>query len=445
MSAAQQLPPAGHPTPPPAKAPKGYLRNPYGIAWRRFLRKRSARWALYVLAVFGTIALFADFIANDKPLYCRLDGKHYFPVFRQYAVDLGWKYWEPRFLQVDWRDHPYELVVFAPIPYAAKTIDPAAKGNLGPFHAQATDKWHRRHWLGTDPLGHDVAAGMVAGTRVALAVGIIAMAVATAIGLSLGAVAGYFSGSTLPVGSVRLMLNLVAAACAWFYGWEIEKYNWETAARQGEGSFVLLTMLARIAACFLAANLLASLLQRVPLPWFRRSVRFPPDPWILRAIEIFDAIPGLLLLLALLAVVPASSVWYVMAVIGLLRWTDIARFMRAAMLEVRPLPFIDAARVMGFSHRRVLLRHALPNALSPVLITISFGIASAILLEAALSFLGLGIAAEQVTWGQMLAQARQYPQAWWLAVLPGFAIFLTVSAFNLLGEALSDAFSSGNR
>jgi peptide/nickel transport system permease protein len=443
MSAADHLSSTGPAGMPPAHAPKGYLHSPLKAGWRRLLQRRSARWSLHVLATLGTVALFADFIANDKPLYCRLDGTHYFPVLRQYAVDLGWKHWEPRFMQQDWQDHAYETVIFPPIPFAAKTIDPDTKANLGPFHKQQSANWRRRHWLGTDPLGHDVAAGMVAGTRVALSVGIIAMAVATAIGLLLGAVAGYFSGSSIPVNGIRLCLNLLAAFLAWFYGWEIEKYDWAWAARDGDLSSVLPAMLTRIATCFLAANILAARLKKIPLRPLQWTVRIPPDPWILRTIEIFDAIPGLLFLLALLAVVPTSSIWYVMGVIGLLRWTDIARFMRAAMLEVSPLPYIDAARVMGFSPRRILFRHALPNALSPVLITISFGIASAILLEAALSFLGFGIAADQVTWGQMLAQARQHPQAWWLAVLPGLAIFLTVSAFNLLGEALSDSFSAG--
>ena len=85
------------------------------------------------------------------------------------------------------------------------------------------------------------------------------------------------------------------------------------------------------------------------------------------------------------------------------------------------------------------MRHAIPNALSPVLITIAFGIASAILIESTLSFLGVGVSADTVTWGSLLAAARQSPSAWWLAILPGTAIFVTVTIFNLIGEALTDA------
>ena len=173
----------------------------------------------------------------------------------------------------------------------------------------------------------------------------------------------------------------------------------------------------------------------------RKRLSLFPDLWIMRLVEVLDAIPGLLLLLAFLAVVQKSSVYYVMVVIGLLRWTGIARYMRAELLKVRNLAYIEAARAMGFSTRRILFRHALPNAIGPVLISVSFGIAAAILLESSLSFLGLGVAAEGTSWGKILSDARENPAAWWLAVFPGGAIFLTVTAFNLIGEGLTRAYS----
>jgi len=94
---------------------------------------------------------------------------------------------------------------------------------------------------------------------------------------------------------------------------------------------------------------------------------------------------------------------------------------------------------LGYSEFRIIVKHALPNALSPVLIAIAFGIASAILIESTLSFIGVGVPAETMTWGSMLAAARQASSAWWLATIPGFAIFMTVTLYNLLGEGLTDA------
>jgi peptide/nickel transport system permease protein len=134
-----------------------------------------------------------------------------------------------------------------------------------------------------------------------------------------------------------------------------------------------------------------------------------------------------------------------MIIIGLLSWTGIAQFVRAELLRIRRQEYIEAAQALGFSDRRILFRHALPNALTPVLITVAFGIAGAVLLESFLSFLGIGLAAESVTWGTMLNLARYQFNAWWLAVFPGLAIFFTVTLFNLIGERLTEAMDPRGR
>ena len=108
------------------------------------------------------------------------------------------------------------------------------------------------------------------------------------------------------------------------------------------------------------------------------------------------------------------------------------------MLQIRSLEYIQAAKVLGASPMRSLWRHALPNALGPVYVALSFGIAGAILVEASLSFLGIGMPADAASWGKLLRFARSTSSAWWLAVFPGMAIFLMVTIFNLLGEAVSE-------
>ena len=124
-----------------------------------------------------------------------------------------------------------------------------------------------------------------------------------------------------------------------------------------------------------------------------------------------------------------------MFLIGLLAWPSIARFIRAELLRIRQLEYIEAARAIGLSEWRILARHAIPNALPPVLITIAFGTASAILLEATLSFLGIGVDINAITWGSMLRVSKV--TAWWMFIFPGLAIFATVTLFNLLGDQLS--------
>jgi peptide/nickel transport system permease protein len=160
---------------------------------------------------------------------------------------------------------------------------------------------------------------------------------------------------------------------------------------------------------------------------------------ISRLIEIKVAIPTMLLILSIVAVMKSPSVLLVMVIIGLTSWTGIAKYTRAELLKVRSLEYIDAAQALGYSRIRTIFRHALPNSLSAVLVAVAFGIAGAILLESSLSFLGIGVRPEDVTWGSMITGARGYFKAWWLAIFPGLAIFLTVTIFNLLGEGLTDA------
>ena len=183
-------------------------------------------------------------------------------------------------------------------------------------------------------------------------------------------------------------------------------------------------------------NLIAIPLKKLPI--LGTQVSFPVDLTISRSMEILVCIPTFFLILLVLATIKKPNIYVIMVIIGLTSWTGIARYIRAELLKIRSLEYIEAANSLGFSNFRTLVKHAIPNALSPVLIAIAFGIASAILIESSLSFLGFG-SGDSVTWGALLSSARQSPQAWWMAIFPGFAIFITVTVFNLIGEGLTDA------
>jgi peptide/nickel transport system permease protein len=166
------------------------------------------------------------------------------------------------------------------------------------------------------------------------------------------------------------------------------------------------------------------------------------DLLLMRLLEIVHALPTLLILVTLLAVIMPTgwtSVFAMMFVIGFVRWTDVARLVRGEILRVKTMPYVEAARALGCSPARVIVRHILPNALAPVLVAATFSMASAILIEGALSFLGFGIPPDMASWGGMLNDVQGRPEAWWLAVFPGAAIFLTVTVYNLAGEGLRDA------
>ena len=158
----------------------------------------------------------------------------------------------------------------------------------------------------------------------------------------------------------------------------------------------------------------------------------------MRLVEIFQAIPVLFLLLTFVAFF-GRDLYLMMVIIGITGWAGFARFVRAEFLKLRQMEYVQAAIALGTPLSSVLLRHMLPNGLAPVLVAASFGVASAILAEATLSFLGLG-PVDSASWGALLNQAVQAGGlSWWMAVLPGTAIFLTVFAYNLIGEALRDA------
>jgi peptide/nickel transport system permease protein len=161
------------------------------------------------------------------------------------------------------------------------------------------------------------------------------------------------------------------------------------------------------------------------------------DMLVLRLIEVMICFPSFFLILTLRGFVEKASVFHIMIIIGLTGWTGIARLVRAEFLRLRKLDFVQAAIALGLPQGRIIFRHVMPNALGPVLVSATFGVAGAIITEASLSFLGLGPTTAP-SWGQILDMGRGTGQ-WTLILVPGFAIFVTVSLLNLVGEGFRDA------
>lgn len=238
----------------------------------------------------------------------------------------------------------------APIFYPGSPWDMAGAPLRGPGTAGAL--------LGTDPMGRDIAAGIMHGARVSLIIGIASTLAALLLGVTLGAVAGVAGETT--------------------------------------------------------------------------------DHMIVRFIEIFQTIPGFVLAILLVAVL-TPSIGTIILAIGLVSWPPLARLTRIQVKSIAAREFVQAARCQGQGPLAVLLRHIIPNAISPIIVTGSMAVASAILIEAALSFMGLGDP-NYMSWGYMIGAGRTViRQAWWASLFPGLAILSTAIAINLIGEALNDA------
>lgn len=163
------------------------------------------------------------------------------------------------------------------------------------------------------------------------------------------------------------------------------------------------------------------------------------DTVLMRTVDVVISFPRLILLITIIAILE-PSIFLIVVVLGLTQWPGTARLVRGEVLSLREREFVQAAEVLGFSKVRILARHLIPNALVPVIVAATLGIGNTIVLEAGLSFLGLGVQPPTPSWGTMVADGRNFPvRAWWLSTFPGLAIVAVVLAFNLVGDGLRDA------
>lgn len=291
-------------------------------AWRAFLGDRLALAGVIVLVLLAFAAVVGKVLTD------------WFVVFNPSVVRLADKFLPPL-------SAPSEFVAQADIPLFGMYL------------------------LGTDELGRDVFARMLQGSMVSLSIGIVAVALAVSIGVTLGGIAGYFGERRLGFISV--------------------------------------------------------------------------DTLIMRFTDVMLCFPTFFLILTVIALLP-SSIYNIMIVIGVTGWMGTARFVRAEFLSLREQDFIVSATALGLPNWRIILLHMLPNAMVPVLVSATISVATAILTESALSFLGFGVQPPAATWGNILADGKGFIfDAPWLFFIPGLAILLVVLAFNLVGEGMREA------
>ena len=259
---------------------------------------------------------------------------------------------------------------------------------ITPYNPDDIDRNHvleapsLKHPLGTDDLGRDVLSRMILGSRISLSVGFVAVGIATLIGIFLGAVSGYYGGwvDSIIMRFIDIMLTIPTF-------------------------FLILAVIA-----FIDPNIWSS--SAVPA-WIRGSLR------------------GVLI---------DPNIMNIMIVIGLTSWMGVARLVRAEFLSIKEREYVLAAKALGARNFRIIFRHIMINSMAPVFVSAVVGIAGAVLVESALSFLGIGVQPPSPSWGNILTLGKDNIEiAWWLSVFPGLAILITVLSYYLAGEGLRDA------
>ncbi len=408
-----------------------------GSVWKHFRKNKPALVSLYVLLAWILIALLAPVIANEKPLFVKYNGQFFFPAFSfSNTIEMN-KEGQKEILQanqVDWNQLKPEKIIWAPIPFSPGKSNPEQADYFVPS---------KKHFLGTTKNGSDVLAGLIHGTRISLSIGILSMLIASLIGISLGSLAGYFGDYRLLVTRGNFLMLLIGIFPSWFYAFYVRSNALSTMMSNPGLTFIQLAFSIILFIFFLFIFYkTGNLLNKNSV--FRKKIFFRVDSLVSRIIEIFISIPRLILIISI-AAISRPSFTNIILIIGFTSWTEIARFTRAELLRIRNSEYIETARAIGLSDIRIILKHALPNALAPATVAIVFGIASAILIESGLSFLGIGVPQDVATWGSLLFAGKENFEAWWLVIFPGLAIFITVTAFNLVGDGLRDAMDVGNR
>jgi microcin C transport system permease protein len=347
--------------------------------WGNFKANKRGYWSLWIFLVLFFVTLFAEFIANDKPIFIHVEGKSYFPIFFTYpdtdfGDDLGTAadYRDP-FTQKYLAEHN-AIQVWPPIHFSYKTIndrppmsfpskptwmlsktdcDFAAKNG----YAQCGNL--EMNWFGTDDQGRDVLARLIYGFRISVLFGLVLTIVSSIIGIAAGAVQGYFGGWT--------------------------------------------------------------------------------DLLFQRFIEIWTSVPELYLLLIISSVL-VPGFFVLLGILLLFSWVRLVSLVRAEFLRGRNFEYIQAARALGVSNKVIMFRHLLPNAMVATMTFLPFIMSSSVMTLTALDFLGFGLPPGSPSLGELLSQAKANVQAPWLGLAGFFTVALMLSLLIFIGEAVRDAF-----
>lgn len=364
--------------------------------------------AIGYLLLVVLLALFSNWIANDVPIVTKVKDHYIWPTSERSLYLSKQKGSTPK--------TGFTIVPIVGFYYSS--LDPIT-GIVGPGNISLLDGKNRRHWLGTDTYTRDVLSGIIHGSKIAIWVGLIATIFSSFIGLILGSVAGYFGDRKFILNKYILSISCILIVLyTYLLSWNrvlLHYYKLDIIAWP-----LLLTMIY---------------LLFKPVEKDQHSIAIPIETIIMKIIAIFQSIPGLFLLTCLISIIGGNiTLLKLSLLIALLRWPTFTRIVRGEALKIKNTEYILSARSLGLSNYSIIKNHIWPNLFRQLLVAFAYGVGSAVLLEASLSFLGLGLPPDSVSWGSILSQSRLKIDAWWLAVFPGLMISLLIASCYSIGN-----------
>lgn len=359
-----------------------------------------------IIIILILTGVFNSLLCNEKPLVAKTKNDHWeFPAFVDFKNDM-FPWHRSEYIQ----KQEYSYALYPPVRYSYHTLGASDLGAKRPGYSQGKANIWYTNWLGTDELGRDVLAGITRGLYHSVRISILATFFSVLIGSILGMLLGYMGDHKLKLNSVQIAVRFIAFLLFLFY------------IVFGEYFWALCVLLTGVFLYHQASKLR---MKRYAIPIESLGVGI---------ITLRKSIPTLILLFGLLPLFQKPGASNLIIILSLIGWTSIAWIIRIHTKEIATKDYIFSAQSLGIDNMSIIFRHIYPNLRNTILLLFIFQLGAMITVEAALSYLGVGIAPDEVSLGSMLKQSKANVQHWWLAVFPGSILTLTLLCLHLIYE-----------
>ena len=397
------------------------------------VKQLKIRFAVVWLLSLLFVAVFLEFLASDKPILAKVEESWYMPSVGETMFDLGINERYNEIRRVKWEKHD-GFKIMPLVPYSANTLDLRNASYKGPFEKQRVQSMRYRHWLGTDKIGRDVLAGLLNGCRVIIKIMLIVGLVAGVLGLLIGGFAGFLGDRSVKWTLSKIILYGLGGLMSIY-----TVYITLNVSLISKGVLHIKELVLAIAIPLVLLGVLRQLYRRIiykqiDLRFSLSSYSIPVDSIFYFVIVLITAMPVTMILLALLGYFQSPSLVLTMSLFGFVLWKNIARIIRGEVLRVKEQDYILASRQLGLSRGKIFWKHIFPNIKNQFFITLALVVSGSLLIEATLSFLGIGMAVGEISWGVLLSQGKSNISAYWLSLFPGILLVITVYSINAIAE-----------